>query len=873
MKVLETQVFRGPNYYALKPVIRLEVDIEELEDRPTSKVDGFTDGILRLLPTIADHRCSEGVSGGFVTRLREGTWMGHVMEHVAIELQCLTGTTVSFGRCRQAGRRGVYNVIFSFREERVGLFAGKSALRLIEHLVYGEPYDLDEELHELARIADEVAYGPSTQGIIDRARERQIPVVRLNDQNLVQLGHGIYQERIQATVTSHTHLIAVDIAGDKSLTKALLADVGIPVPRGEVVRSLRGAKEVAEELGYPVVVKPLDANHGKGVAVNLRTPAEVVEAADRALDFGDRIVVEQFLDGRDHRILVVQGKVVACAERVPAHVVGDGRQTIDELVRAENGNPLRGEGHEKPLTRIVVNDETLRILKAAGRTVDSVPAAAEVVYLKLTGNLSTGGTAIDRTDDIHFENIDIAERAARVVGLDVAGIDMITSDISKPLADTRGGICEVNAAPGFRMHLHPTVGKPRDVAGAMLDMLFPPGTPARVPIVSITGTNGKTTTCRMLAHILKMAGRHVGLTTTDGVHIDGRRIVTGDCTGPWSSQLVLKDPTVDFAVLETARGGILRSGLGFDYCDIGVVTNVAADHLGLRGIDTVEELAFVKALVLEVVKDGGYSVLNAEDPSSLQIRDRARGQVAFFALDGGNTVLAEHVAAGGTAATVRDGVITVHHHGTEVPLLNVNSIPATFQGRATTNVANALVAGLCAFLSDVKVDDIRQGLKTFDSSFHLAPGRLNLIAVRDFHVLIDYAHNPPAYRALVEFLGKLNVGRKIGVLAAPGDRRDQDLFEVGAIVGPVFDHFLLKEDADLRGRQPGEITGHLAAGIRSTGVADDRIRQLRPETEAVHAALEMARRDDLVVITAEKIKQTFETLVAFRDSDPAPRAI
>ncbi|MFN7975631.1 MAG: cyanophycin synthetase [Acidobacteriota bacterium] len=865
MKVLETQVFRGPNYYALKPVIRLEVDIEELEEKPSSKIPGFVDKLLGLLPSIGDHRCSEGVSGGFITRLSEGTWMGHILEHVAIELQCLTGTVVSFGRCRQTEKKGIYNVIYSYREERVGLYAGKVAVRLLHHCIYGDDFDLAEERGELAAILDEVAYGPSTQGIINKAKERMIPVVRLNEQNLVQLGHGIYQKRIQATVTSETTLIAVDIAGDKSLTKALLHDVGIPVPMGDVVRKVKGAVAAAEEVGYPVVVKPLNANHGKGVAVNLSTPEDVEAAAERALDFSERIVVERFLPGRDHRILVVNGKVVACAERVPAHVTGDGEHTIEELVAIENRNPMRGQGHEKPLTKIVVNDETLRILKSRGQAVDAVPKQGEAVSLKLTGNLSTGGTAIDRTDEIHFENIDIAERAARVVGLDVAGIDMITTDVSKPLSETKGGICEVNAAPGFRMHLHPTAGKPRDVAGAMLDMLFPPGTPSRVPVVSITGTNGKTTTARMLAHILKMGGRHVGLTTTDGVYIDGRRIVTGDCTGPWSCQLVLKDPTVDFAVLETARGGILRSGLGFDYCDIGVITNVTADHLGLRGIDTVEELAFVKALVLEVVKDDGHSMLNAEDPNLLPVRDRARGKLAYFSLHPENPIFASHVAGGGPGVTQKEGVITITSGGMEVPLLNVNSIPATFQGRALPNVANALVASLCAYLSGTKVDDIRQGLKTFDSSFHLAPGRLNLMEVRDFHVLIDYAHNPAAYRALTDFIGKLNVARRIGVLAAPGDRRDEDLREVGTIAAPHFDEFILKEDEDLRGRKPGAISAIMADGLRAAGVASNRIRAASPEPAAVQIALDMARKDDLVVITAEKIKQTFETIVKFRD--------
>jgi cyanophycin synthetase len=558
MKILETQVFRGPNIYSLNPVFRLVLDIEDLEERPSNLIEGFTDRLIEMVPSLYEHRCSEGVPGGFITRLRDGTWAGHIVEHVALELQCLVGTPVGYGKARSTDQPGVYNVIYSYIEEKVGLQAGQAAIRIVEHLAYGTPLDFQEELAALSRILDQVAYGPSTQAIIDKAKERDIPILRLNERNLVQLGHGKYQKRIEATVTSATSLIATDIASDKELTKQLLDSAGIPVPKGRVVSAREAAVEVAHDIGFPVVVKPVNANHGKGVAINLHTPSEVEQAFDRAQDYSDSVIVERYIAGRDHRVLIVNGEVVAVAERVPAHVVGDGQHTLRELIDRENKNPMRGEGHEKPLTKIVINAESERLIAHQGLTLEAVPEAGRMVWLKYTANISTGGTAIDRTDDIHHANVEMAKRAARIIGLDIAGVDMLTTDITQPLEETGGAICEVNAGPGFRMHVHPAAGQPRDVAGAVLNMLYPPGAPSRIPIVAITGTNGKTTTARMLAHILKMAGKKVGLTTTDGLYVDGKRILQGDLTGPWSAQMVLRDPTVDFAVLETARGSGIR---------------------------------------------------------------------------------------------------------------------------------------------------------------------------------------------------------------------------------------------------------------------------------------------------------------------------
>ncbi|MCS6884534.1 MAG: cyanophycin synthetase [Acidobacteriota bacterium] len=866
MKVLETRVFRGPNIYSLKPVIRLLLDIEELEERPSNTIEGFTDRLIEMIPTLYEHRCSEGVPGGFISRLRSGTWMGHIVEHIALELQCLVGTHVGYGKCRSAGKPGLYNVIYSYVEEKVGLQAGQMAIQLVEHLVYGKEFNYEQQLRELSRTLERCAYGPSTQAMIDKAKERDIPVLRLNDRNLVQLGHGVYQKRIQATVTSFTNLIAVDIACDKELTKKLLDDVGIPVPKGEVVEDVEAALEAARTLGYPVVVKPLDGNHGKGVAINVQDDETLRRAFEAAYQYSREVIVERYIKGRDHRILVINGEVVAVAERVPAHVVGDGRHTVKELVEIANRDPRRGEGHEKPLTKIVINAESERLLEEQGLTLNSVPKEGQVVYLKYTANISTGGTAIDRTDEVHYSVVEMAKRAARVIGLDVAGIDLITTDITRPVEETGGAICEVNAAPGFRMHVHPTEGKPRDVATPVLEMLFPPGTPSRIPIVAVTGTNGKTTTVRMVAHILKMAGKKVGLSTTDGIYIDGKKILTGDLTGPWSAQMVLRDPTVEFAVLETARGGILRAGLGFDRCNIGVITNISEDHLGSGGIETLEDLAHVKSLVIEVVDPKGYAILNAEDPTVVKLAERSGGQVAYFALNPENETIKKHRAAQGTVITVVDNVIKIFQGTYEIPVMNVNSIPATFNGRATVNVANAITAVLAAYLSGVKIDDIRAGLKTFSTNFNSAPGRLNLETVGDFHVLLDYAHNIAAYESLCKFAANFKVDRKIGVIAAPGDRRDIDIERIGQVVGKTFSYLIIKEDDNRRGRAIGEVAAKLKAAAVSVGMPEEKIEVIVDEPAAVDAALKMGRKDDLILITCDNIKRCFEQVVRFRDA-------
>ena len=878
MKILDTRVYRGPNYWLYKPAINLTVDLEELEEYPTDKLGDFTDRLLAAIPTLDDHHCSLGRPGGFVERLRDGTWLGHVLEHIALELQSLSGTYVTQGKTRGAGQTGQYNVIYQYGQEDVGIEAGHAALRLIRSLLPLElpsalsaaeraDYDFVTEKEDLARMATRLAFGPSTASLVKSAESRDIPWLRLDQRSLVQFGHGKYQQRIQATVTSHTGHIAVEIAQDKELTNKLLEDVGLPVPRQRVVRSVEGAVEAAGRLRYPLVVKPLDASHGRGISIGLTTAEEVRVAFEKAAEHRTYVIVEEFIPGRDHRVLVVNGEVIGVSERVPGHVVGDGQHTLAQLVEIVNRDPRRGVGHEKVLTRLEIDHQAERLMETAGVTLDTVLEQGRIFYLRSTGNLSTGGTAIDRTDEIHYENQQIAVRAAQIVGLDVAGIDFITPDISRPVSEVGGGIVEVNAAPGFRMHVAPSEGKPRDVAGPVMDMLFPPGTPARIPLAALTGTNGKTTTARMTAHILKMAGHYVGMTSTDGVYIDGERIVRGDMTGPRSARMVLRDPKVDAAVLETARGGILREGLGYDDIDVGAVLNISADHLGLRGIESLDEMAKVKSLVIEVVRRDGWAVLNADDERVAALADRSPGKPFFFSFDPNNPLVREQVKAGGRAIVVENGVngqmITIYDKGKHIPLLWTHLIPATLEGRARFNVANAMAATAMAYSLGVSIENIRQGLRTFTTSFYQTPGRLNVFDEHPFRVILDYGHNPAAIGNMVDLVRQLpREGRALCVVSVPGDRRDQDAREIGQLLAAgVFDRIILKEDYRLRGRKEGEMPQYIREGLLAGGFPEDNIAYTRHEPDAIEMVLSEARRGDLVMVFADEPTDAWKQII------------
>ncbi len=849
MRILEIKALHGANYYSLRPVIVMTIDLEEQNEVYTSDIPGFVDTLLGYLPRLAEHKCSKGVPGGFVERMREGTLLTHVVEHIAIELQCIAYMEVGFGKTRSSGQRGVYDVIYSYWVDRAGIVAGEEAVALVKAILAGEPYDLERTIRALLRILDDHKLGPSTAALVEEAERRRITVLRLDDYRLIQLGEGRFQKLIKATITSQTSFIGVETAGDKALTNRMLRDAGIPVPRSTRCSRLWAAKEDAEWLGYPVVVKPLDGHHGKGVTIGVANEEELEDAFERAKEYSSDVVIEEMIQGVDFRLLVVGGKFVAAVRRDPAHVVGDGVHTLKELIDIENENPRRGIGHEKEMTKLVVSRTTHRLMEQAGYTMDTVIPKGEVFKLELTANLSTGGSAEDVTDDVHPTNRFLAERVAKIIGLDVAGIDILSPRIDVPIMEVGGAVIEVNAAPGLRAHLSPARGRSRNVAAPILDLLFPPGSQSDIPIISVTGTNGKTTTVRLAAHLMRTAGYSVGMTCTDGIYIGGRLMVKGDMSGPHSAGVVLRDPTVDCAVFETARGGLLRDGLGYKNADVGIVLNVGADHLGLGQIQTIEDLAYLKSIVAEVVRPGGYSVLNADDPQCVGMARRCYENIAYFTMDPENEVVTRHIERGGTAAVYQNGYVTIVADGTVHPIAKAEDVPVTFGGTAEFNIQNVLAASLAAFCLGVKVDVIRQGLLSFFPSLSQMPGRMNLIPRDDYWVMIDYAHNAAAYRGLVSYLRKSSFGRKIFVLNAVGDRRDEDIEAIGEVVAPVADEVHLYEDPHYRrGRGPGEITELLTRGFTRAGLSRESIHAYESEEEAVIHALEAARSGDIVLV-------------------------
>ena len=826
LRIVQTQVFRGPNYWSYESCIRMLVDLGSLEEWPSNRIPGFNEGLLELLPGVAQHSCSVGRRGGFGERLVDGTWLGHVAEHVALELQRETGAHISRGKTRSAGETGRYNVIYGYWEESVGLEAGSLAVRLVNHLIRAEEgFDFLAELERLIRLAERRAFGPSTQSIIDEAASRDIPWMRLNEASLIQLGQGRYQQRIRATMTSLTSALAVDIASDKKMTNQLLAAAGLPVPRSEVVRTADEAVTSAERIGYPVVTKPLDGNHGRGVGLNLGDEASVRAGFERALagSRGGRVVVETFVQGNDYRVLVIGGRMVAVAERVPAHVTGDGEHSVRELVELTNADPRRGIGHEKVLTRIAMDRRSEELVRSQGLSMDDVPPEGTRVLLAATANMSTGGISIDRTWEAHEDNVEIAEEAARVVGLDVAGIDFLTPDITLPVRETGGAIVEVNAAPGFRMHTHPTEGEAQYVAKPVIDALFPPGTPSRIPIVAVTGSNGKTTTTRMIAHIFRGLGKKIGMTSTDGVYIDERLVRRVDASGPKSAQMVLQNPRVEMAVFEVARGGILREGLGYGRNDVGVVLNVTGDHLGLREVETLEQLAGVKQVVIEAVPKSGWAVLNADDPLVVEMRRHCSGQVILFSMQEKHEFVDRWIRRGRKAVVLERGplgeLMVLKEGRRSSPIAYVHMLPATFEGRARMMVQNAMAAAGAAHAAGAHLHDIRQGLRSFTTSIYQAPGRLNVFELDGMKVVLDYAHNAAGLEQLGDFVDHLTADAAVrerpgeaaraanlvvGVVATAGDRRDEDMRQLGRVAARHFDVVIVSEDRNPRGRKRGE---------------------------------------------------------------------
>ena len=866
MRILKTQTLRGPNYWSIRrnKLILMLLDLEELTEKPSNEVPGFYDGLVKILPSLVEHHCSRGHRGGFFERVQEGTLMGHIVEHVALELQELAGMPVGFGRTRETSTPGVFNVVFEYVEEQAGRYAGRAAVRICQSIAQTGTYpdrELEQDLTDLKELCANTALGPSTETIIKEAEARKIPWMWLSARAMLQLGYGANQRRIQATLSNKTSILGVELACDKEGTKTILDNAGVPVPQGTVIQYLDELEQAIADIGgYPIVIKPLDGNHGRGITIDINSWSDAEAAYDlaSAASKSRSVIVERYYQGNDHRVLVINNKVVAVAERVPAHVVGDGKSTVKELIEITNRDPKRGNGHDNVLTKITIDRTSQDVLEKQGYNLDAVIPSQKTVYLRATANLSTGGVAIDRTDEIHPENVWIAQRVAKIIGLDIAGIDIVTSDISKPLKETGGVIVEVNAAPGFRMHAAPSEGLPRNVGASVLEMLYPNNAPSRIPIVAITGTNGKTTTTRLTAHIYRQTGKVVGFTATDGIYIQEYLVEKGDNTGPYSAGAILKDPTVEVAVLETARGGILRSGLAFESCDIGVVLNVAADHLGLGGIDTIEQMAKLKGVVAETVKPDGYAILNADDPLVAAMAEKVNCKVAYFSMNPNNPIIIEHSRRNGLAAVYDDGYLSILEGKWTLRIEKAAKIPMTMGGMAPFMIANALASCLAAFAQGVDIEQIRQGVRTFEVSAEQIPGRMNLFDLGNYHALVDYAHNPHGYQAVGDFVRNWQ-GNRIGVVGGPGDRRDEDLILLGKISAQIFDSVIVKEDEDPRGRKSGEVADLITKGICKEN-PNLKYEIVLQETEAINIALDRAKSDNLVVVFPDRVNQAISLI-------------
>ncbi len=865
MKIEKIQVLRGPNIWSIRrmKLIQMRLDLEELEHLPTNKIDGFRERIEKLLPSLLSHRCSEGHEGGFFHRVEMGTWMGHVIEHIALEIQTLAGMDTGFGRTRETKTPGVYNVVFSYLEENCGVYAAEESVKIAQALIDNVEFDIEHCIKTLKEIRENERLGPSTGSIVEEAVARKIPWIRLGRNSLVQLGYGVNQQRFQATITGKTNSIAVDIACNKELTKKMLEDAAIPVPSGDLVSNVEQLERVVKRIGYPLVLKPLNGNHGRGQTINVTEWDVAVEGLATAQKISSRVIVEKFVTGYDFRVLVINHKMVAAARRVPANVIGDGEKNIKELIDQENHDPRRGYGHENVLTEIEVDRDTNELLEKLGYSLETIPQKGEIVYLKSTANLSTGGTSIDVTDMVHPENVTMVERISKIIGLDVCGVDIMAENLTQPLKESGGAILEVNAAPGFRMHLAPSEGLPRNVAAPVVDMLYPQGKPFRIPIIAVTGTNGKTTTTRLISHIVKNNGYRVGFTTSDGIYIQNTMLTKGDTTGPISAEFILKDPTVEFAVLETARGGILRSGLGFNYCDIGVLTNIKEDHLGISDIHNLKDLTRVKRVVLDSVKKDGWCILNADDEYSMRLVHDLQAKVAVFSLDENNPHIQKFAKEGKITCVFEEGFVTIKKGEWKIRIAKVQNIPITMEGKAKFMISNVLAASLATYLYGFAIEDIANSLRTFIPSAQLTPGRLNIFNFKNFKVLIDFAHNPAGYEAIEDFLKNIDATKKIGIISGVGDRRDEDIKEIGKIAGRMFDYIIIRNEKHLRGRTEDEINNLIIAGINEAG-RNVTYECIPKEIEALKHAIGMAEEGTFITALSDVVTNAIEVVQEYQ---------
>ncbi|MBU5439574.1 cyanophycin synthetase [Tissierella sp. MSJ-40] len=867
MRIIDIKVFSGRNIYSHKSVIKILIDLEDLSDKTTIEFDNFNDHLLDLFPNLIEHHCGLGKYGGFIERIREGTYFAHVAEHLTLELQAILGYEVFFGKTRVKESPSLYNMIIEYDNKNVAIECVKQSINIIESIIRNENIDLDNILDNLNRIKERYELGPSSRAIFDEAKKRGIPVRRLGDESILELGYGKYSKRIQAALTDSTSGISIDISCNKQLTKQLLMENNIPVPYGDIANTIDEALRIAREIGYPVVLKPLDGNQGKGVVLNVSSPKELEDNFRIPIRYSNSVLVEKYIKGKDYRLLVVKDKVCAVAERRAPKIIGDGIHTIRELVDIENTSELRGYGHEKPQTKIRLDEIALNYLEKNNLTEYSIPEVGQIVELRGNGNISTGGSAVECTDDIHPYNIKLAVDAAKIIGLDIAGIDITTKDISKPITGCEGALIEVNAVPGLRMHLYPTIGNSINVASDILDFLYPEGTPYSIPIIATTGTNGKTTTTRLIGHSLSLSGKKVGMTTSSGIYIDNKCILKGDNTGPLSARNVLSSKEIDIALLEVARGGLIRKGLGYDVADVGILTNIGDDHIGLDGIESIEDLAFAKSLVLEAVKPDGYSVLNADDKMIEYFINRASGNLILFSKTHKNEILIKHIKEGKIALCVEDDSIYVYDNSQRIKLIDLNSVPITFNGILECNIENVLAGSSALYALGTPLDIIREGLKTFKPDVNMNPGRFNIFELRNRKVMVDYGHNIEGYEEVGKFISKLNVSRSIGVIGVPGDRLDEQIFNIGVKCSEIFSKVYIKEDMALRGRKPGEVANILYKGLLSANFNADNIKIVPSEIEALKTAVSESKDGDFITLFYEEFTPAINLITQLQDEE------
>jgi cyanophycin synthetase len=872
MQIIETKVMRGPNCWSAyrKQLIQMKLDIGEYEQRPTNQISGFAERLQALLPSLYEHECSEKKPGGFLERVKKGTWLGHVIEHVALELQTLAGMNCGYGRTRSVGPKGVYHVVFAYEVEKAGIYAANAAVKLVKALAEKEPCDFQKDIEELIAINMRYGLGPSTKAILQAARNRNIPYRRLDNDSLILLGHGKNQTIIRSTIAGSTSALGVEFARDKNETKLLLEKESVPVPRGVMFSQLDSLDEIIEEVGWPMVIKPLDGNHGRGVTTNIRSKDEAEGAFHLAKQVSKHLIAEKYMEGFDYRLLLVNYRLVAAAKRIPAMVMGDGRSTIEELIHKTNQDPARGQGHENILTAIRIDEPTKIILAKQNLSLHTVLPEGRALYLKNTANISTGGTGVDVTAVVHPHTVFLAERIARLLNLDICGIDIIAKDIEIPLTIENGAVLEVNASPGLRMHLFPTEGASQPVGEAIIDMLFPENRSSRIPIVAITGTNGKTTTTRLLSHIMQEAGHTVGFTSTDGVFINGNIVEQGDCSGPRSAQKVLRDPIVDFAVLECARGGIIRSGLGFDLCSTSIITSITDDHLGLDDINSVKDLAKVKSVVAQSTMDDGYAILNADDEIVYGLAEKLDCRVAFFSIKSDNKHIREHSQKGGLAAVLEDGYVTVYQNGTPTRLMKAAEIPLSFEGKAILMIKNILAAVLAAVVNHAEMNTIKTALKSFIPSPEQTPGRMNIFSFRRFKIMLDYAHNRDGLIHLKEYLDQVPASVKVGIITSPGDRREEDIINVGRSAAQIFDEIIIRHDDNTRGRSKEQISQLIKQGIKSVK-ASMPVNIISGELESIQYAMDMARENSFIVVCVDKVQACLEYVIRAKEFEDTMR--